>query len=71
MTVEKFRTYVVKSFVDGGSVVFGAPKGRAFRPITIAVLDLPKRLIRGLKLGKKVEFVRITGRTYTQYVPKH
>lgn len=66
---EKTRTYVVGEILKR-SVVFKAPKGRAYHDIELYTDDLPNKTIKALKVGKRVTFVRMSGRNYTQFVPK-
>jgi hypothetical protein len=68
---EKTRTYVVSQiFGSGNGVVFSAPTGRAYASITLRTWELPKRMVKALKVGKKVTFTRFSTRTSTWFAPK-
>jgi hypothetical protein len=68
---EKTRTYVVKEiYKSGDGAVFSAPKGRAYHSVFIHSLDMPKRLLRSLKVGKKVTFTRFSTPYTTYFAPK-
>lgn len=66
---EKTRTYVVSEILKQ-SVVFKAPKGRAYAEIELYTQELPNRLIKSLKVGKKVTFSRFSNQYTTYFAPK-
>lgn len=66
---EHFRTYVVKS-ISRSSAIVAAPKGRAYSSRVVFFDDLPKRTLKGLKVGSKVTFVRRSTSYTTYYTPK-
>ena len=68
---EKTRTYVVTEvYKSGDGAVFSAPKGRQYQSVFVHTLDMPKRLIKALKVGKKVTFTRFSTRYSTWFAPK-
>jgi hypothetical protein len=68
---EKTRKYVVREiFKSGDGAIFSAPKGRAYHSVFIHSLDMPKRLLKALKVGKTVTFTRFSTRTSTWFAPK-
>jgi len=66
---EKTRTYVVGEILKN-TVVFKAPKGRAYSDIELYTDTLSNRTIKALKVGKRVTFTRFSNRYTTYFAPK-
>jgi len=66
---EHFRTYVVSGINKReNSISVVSPKARSFQPLT--VWDVPVSVLRGLKVGQKLRFVRVSDKATTFYEPR-
>lgn len=66
---EHFRTYVVETIHKRERVVsFVSPANRSFRDKF--AYDVPMKVLKGLKIGQKVKFVRVSNSETTYYKPR-
>lgn len=66
---EKTRMYVVGE-MDNQTVVFYAPKNRCYNSIELYFDQIPSKMVKSLKVGKKVTFTRFSNQYTTWFAPK-